>query len=109
MKFRDRIFVSYLDDGEKILHVAHKHLIVFKFDSLKPTFFGLVIPLILYLFFPQVWPVFLLWGFIGALGVMYVFYDWYCDAWLLTNIRSLNTPPVGAPERWVMNLLVLLP
>ncbi len=85
MKFRDRIFSSYLDDGEKIFHVAHRHLLIFKIDSAKPMFFGIVIPTILYLFFPQAWPIFALWGLGGLLGILYFFIDWYYDVWLLTN------------------------
>lgn len=85
MKFRDRIFSSFLDDGEKIMHVAHRHIIIFKMDSAKPMFFGVVIPIILYLFFPQAWPIFALWGIAGLLGIFYYFIDWYYDAWLLTN------------------------
>lgn len=90
MKFRDRIFASYLDDGERILHIAHRHLLIFKIDSAKPFFFGIVIPVVLYLFFPQAWPLFALWCFGGLLGIIYVFIDWYYDAWLLTNIGVVD-------------------
>lgn len=95
MKFRDRIFSSYLDDGEKILHVAHRHLIIFKIDSAKPMFFGIVVPLALYLFFPQAWPIFALWAVGGLLGILYYFIDWYYDAWLLTNTGVVDVERNG--------------
>ncbi|MFH1533607.1 MAG: hypothetical protein ABID64_01620 [Nitrospirota bacterium] len=95
MKFRDRIFSSFLDDGEKIMHVAHRHLIIFKIDSAKPMFFGIVIPAILYLFFPQVWPILALWGIAGLLGIFYYFIDWYYDAWLLTDAGVVDVERDG--------------
>lgn len=90
MKLRDRIFASYLDEGEKIMHVAHRHVLMFQIDAAKPFFFGIVIPVILYLFFPLVWPLFALWGFGGLLGIFYYFIDWYYDVWLLTNIGVVD-------------------
>lgn len=90
MKFRERIFSSYLDEGEKIIHIAHRHIIIFKFDAAKPFFFGIVIPSVLYLFFPQGLPLFVLWWVGGLLGIFYYFIDWYYDAWLLTNFGVVD-------------------
>lgn len=95
MKFRDRIFSSFLDEGEKILHVAHRHIIIFKIDAAKPLFFGIVIPIVLYLFFPQVWPLFLIWGIVGIFAIFYCFVDWYYDAWLLTNTGVIDVERNG--------------
>ncbi|NIA02422.1 MAG: hypothetical protein GWP15_03490 [Nitrospirae bacterium] len=95
MKFRDRIFSSFLDDGEKILYVAHRHIVIFKIDAAKPMFFGLAIPAILYLFFPQAWPIFVIWGLVGLLVIFYYFIDWYYDAWLLTNIGVVDVERNG--------------
>lgn len=86
MKLRDRIFKSYLDDGETILYVAHKHLLVLKIDSAKVFFFGILLPIIFYLFFPRALPIFVVWWVIGIGGMFYRFIDWYYDSWLLTNM-----------------------
>lgn len=95
MKFRDRIFSSFLDDGERILYVAHRHIIIFKMDAAKSTFFGIVIPVVLYLFFPQVWPIFFAWGIVGLLAILYHFIDWYYDVWLLTNAGVVDVERNG--------------
>jgi hypothetical protein len=67
MKIRDRIFGSFLDDEEKILHVAHRHILIFKLDCAKTFFFGIILPVVFYLFIPQALPIFVLWFFIGVL------------------------------------------
>lgn len=90
MKFRERIFSGYLDEGEKIIRVAHRHIIIFKLDAAKPFFFGIAIPFVLYLFFPQVLPLFVLWWIGGLLGVFYYFIDWYYDVWLLTDFGVVD-------------------
>jgi len=84
------LFRGYLDDGERILHIAHRHLIIFKLEAVKPFFFGILVPLFLYFLFPQLIFVFALWAFIGFLGVLYVFLDWYYDAWLFTNVGVID-------------------
>ncbi len=86
-KIRNYLFRNYLDEGEKILDVAHSHIIILKFSMAKPTFFGIIIPLVIYLAFPipQVALVTVIWGLIGLYGLFFKFIDWYYDAWVITN------------------------
>lgn len=81
---------SYLDDGERILHVAHRHLLILKLASAKTAFFGIIIPLFGYLLFPQILGIFVIWWGIGAVGLLYHFIDWYFDVWLLTNYGVID-------------------
>lgn len=78
-------FRKYADEGEEILDVAHKHVIILKIKGSKTSFFGIVIPVILYFFFPQLVLVWGIWLFIGLCGMFYNFFDWYFDAWILTD------------------------
>ena len=81
---------SYLDDGERVLSVAHRHLLILKIASAKTILFGVLVPFFGYLLFPQLILVFLAWWFIGAIGLFYHFVDWYFDVWLLTNFGVVD-------------------
>ncbi len=89
------LFKSYLDDGEKILHVAHKHIVLLKVKGAKTSFFGITLPVILFLLFPSIPLVWGIWIFIGLCGVFYNFMDWYFDAWLLTNYGVISLEGEG--------------
>ncbi|MFA5821189.1 MAG: PH domain-containing protein [Candidatus Gracilibacteria bacterium] len=99
MKLRDKIFSGHLDEGEKILYIAHRHVLVFKLKSFKVFNLGILAPTILFLFFPQALVVFLVWWTIGVGGVLYHFIDWYFDAWLITNIGVIDVERNGLFER----------
>lgn len=89
--FADRIFASYLDDGETIQEVAHRHILVFKIAAAKASFFGIMLPLFLWYVFPQVPPLFpVLWLIFGVGSLGYHFIDWYFDVWLLTNMGVID-------------------
>lgn len=90
MKLRHRLFLGHLDDGERILYVAHRHILMFKVAAAKVSFFGLFMPAFGYLLFPQFLTVFVIWGIVGLMGLAYHFLDWYFDAWLLTNIGVID-------------------
>lgn len=87
-KIRDHFFKDYLEEGERILDVAHTHIIRFKISASKVSFFGIILPIAIYLLFPvrQVFLVGLVWVTVGGLAMIYKFVDWYFDVWLLTNI-----------------------
>ncbi len=88
-------FKGYLDDGERILSVAHKHVLVLKVSSAKTTFFGILIPAALYLLFPGLLVVWAIWCLIGLVGLAYHVIDWYFDAWLLTNLGIVDVARDG--------------
>ncbi|MEK7673382.1 MAG: hypothetical protein AAB373_05880 [Patescibacteria group bacterium] len=90
-KKKYRFFERYLDDGERIIEVAHRHILVYKINAAKTSFFGVTLPLILYFFFFQtaIW-FFGIWVFVGLFGLGYHFINWYFDAWLLTNFGVVD-------------------
>ncbi len=83
-------FKKYIDDGEYILRVAHKHVLVLKIDAAKTIFFGIIMPFFFYLLLPNLWFAWLLWLIGGFFGFMYHFIDWYYDAWILTNLGVID-------------------
>lgn len=99
MKLRHYIFSSHLDEGEKILEVAHRHALVLKFDSFKTFMFGVIFPTLLYLIFPQALFICIVWWVIGFMGMLYHFIDWYFDAWLITNMGVIDIERNGLWER----------
>lgn len=84
-RFRDFVFAPYLDDDENIYAIFHRHPFIILFDSLKVLFVGFVIPIFLYLLFPEIAGVFVLWLAVGFIRVVYVFIDWYHDVIMVTD------------------------
>jgi len=88
-------FQRYLDDGERILYVAHKHVLVLKIDSAKTIFFGICIPVFMYFLFPEVFIFWVIWVFIGIVAWVHDYVDWYFDAWILTNVGVIDVERGG--------------
>lgn len=88
-------FRRYLDDGEEILHVAHKHLLVLKVASAKATFFGILVPTFLYWIFPAGAFFWAIWVIVGVGALIYHYLDWYFDVWLLTNVGIIDLEREG--------------
>ncbi|MBU1992721.1 MAG: hypothetical protein ABH856_02540 [Patescibacteria group bacterium] len=90
MVIQDFLFRKHLNDGETILSVAHKHLWVVLPTIFKDLFFGVGIPMFLFMLFPQIAFYMLIWVWGGLLVLSYHLYDWYFDAWLMTNQGVLD-------------------
>jgi len=90
MKLGHRFFVSYLDNGERILYIAHKHVLMLKVSSAKTSFLGIVLPVLGFLLFPRFILIFAVWILVGVIGLIYHFFDWYLDAWVLTNAGVID-------------------
>lgn len=99
MKFSYKLYSSHLDDGEKILNVARRHIFIFISDAFKAIFFGLVIPIGLFILVPEFFNFCLIWMGVGLLFVFYHFIDWYFDAWLITNVGIIDIERHGLFER----------
>ncbi len=90
MKLPNYFFKPYLDPGEKILYVAHKHVLVLKLTAAKSSFLGITLPIVLFFIFPKAILLFAVWVLVG-LGVFFFhLFDWYFDAWLLTNAGVID-------------------
>lgn len=87
--FGSCLFRGYLDEGEKIIFVAHKHIWTHYRPLLKKIFFAEMIPLSIWFLFPDSKMVMLIWMLIGGLFVIYELLDWYYDALLITDLSLL--------------------
>lgn len=90
MKFKHRFFRNHLDAGEIILDVWHRHILVLKIDSIKIVFFGILLPILGYFIVPKAILAFAIWLTVGLIGLIYRFFDWYFDAWVLTNTGVID-------------------
>lgn len=80
------IFNGFLDDGEKISYIAHRHVFVYYKKFLKEIFFGILIPIFIWYLFPSTQLFIYIWLLIGCLSFLHAFSDWYMDAILITNL-----------------------
>lgn len=84
------LFRSLLDEGEKILMVAHVHPFVVYSILLKVVFFGLLMPAGGYFLFPLLWTIWAIWAALGTMLFFYRFMQWYLDAWIVTNTSVID-------------------
>ncbi len=82
---RDFLYKSYLAEGEEIQFVIHRHFFMQMKDFFRIIFFGILIPLLGWWLFPQIQLFSIVWLSIGVVRFVYEFFDWYYDAWLVTN------------------------
>lgn len=84
------LFRKHLNDGESIAAVAHRHVWVILPKVFKVLFFGILIPVGIFLLFPQTAMYMFIWIWAGLLALSYHLYDWYFDAWLMTTQGLLD-------------------
>lgn len=84
------LFRNLLDDGEKIVYVAHIHPFIVYPVLFKALFFGLMIPAIGYWLFPLMPEVWSAWAILGSMIFAYRLIQWYMDAWVITNMSVIN-------------------
>lgn len=94
--FESVLFHKHLDDGEILSRVVHKHPIVGLRELFWPTIF-LGFSLLLLLTFPQGIALWIVLGIIGACGVWWLrqFFDYYLDAWIITDQGIIDLNWVG--------------
>jgi hypothetical protein len=90
MLIADFLFAHYLEKGEKILEVFHRHPFIMLPDLLRIGFFGFGIPLFLFYLFPDFLIFFALWMFVSLIRLIYVLFDWYHDVILATNVSLIS-------------------
>lgn len=95
MYFAKKAFGSYLEVGEKILKVCHKHPVVFIVDFGRILFFGVLIPLFLLYLFPNYYLFFSFWFLISLFRFITLFSNWYFNVLLLTNVGVIDVVWMG--------------
>lgn len=84
------LFSEYLEEGEKIHYVAHRHPFVLLQNIWRPILFTILLPLVFIFFLPAYLIFGAIWLLIGCLRVLYQFADWFFDVWLLTNSSVID-------------------
>ncbi len=86
------LFKSHLEEDESIRYVAHRHIFTEWRHLMKIIITGIGLPVLFYLLFPlapfkYVW---MGWGGIGLIKFIYEIFDWYFDAWVITNLSVID-------------------
>ncbi len=84
------LFTNYLEDGEDILLVCHKHIWVHRKVLTKEFLLGIALPVLFYFIYPPLIALWGLWFFVGILRFIYNIADWFYDAWLITNMSIID-------------------
>ncbi len=98
-KINNYLFAPYLDEGEVIYKVFHRHIFVILKDILGLIILGVLLPLFLYYLFPNYWLIFTIWILITWLRFVKLFLIWYHDAILLTNVSIIDVYWYGLFDR----------
>ena len=93
------LFAPYLEKGEKVLRVYHRHPFVMIPSLARVLFFGFGIPVFLYLLFPNFVLFFALWLFITLIRIIYILFNWYHDAVLVTPASLISVQWNGFFDR----------
>lgn len=88
------LFSKFLEDGETLFYTLHRHWILVWWKMAKITILGILLPLFLAVSFigelNEATYFLLSWAFIGFLYSLHTFFDWYMDAWLLTDVSIID-------------------
>jgi hypothetical protein len=90
-RFPQVLFGPYLDPGEEVLEVFHRHPFIIITGLAKILFFYFLIPFFLIYLFPEFTLFFGLWIFIGVIRLVRLLFNWYHDAIILTNVSLIKT------------------
>ena len=93
------LFSDYLDDGEEIAFVAHRHFFVFVPDVFRVAIFHFFLPAGFWFLFPQLIWIYLVWAVIGLVRILFIIQDWFYDCWLITNLGVIGVEWTGYFER----------
>jgi len=88
--FREYLFSDYLEEGEQIVYVCHKHPIVLTKDFLRILIIHAGLAVLLWYFFPQLLWISIIWCVVGLIRALIILQDWYYDAWLVTNMGIIG-------------------
>ncbi len=95
---------EYLDDGEKIRHVAHRHPIIHIAECVSVLFFGFAIPIFLWQVTTSLEIVLGIWMGIGYIYFMLVCMKWYYDCWVITDSSVIDVKWQSFWERKVSRI-----
>lgn len=87
------VFKKHLEEGEEILYAVHKHWMKMVKPTVEIAFFGIFLPWALFFMgfnTTNFLLIVLVWTLMAFARFVYVFIDWYSDAWLITNMSVIT-------------------
>lgn len=99
MRIANFIFKSYLEPGEEVISVFHRHPLVILPDFVRISFLGGAVPTFLWMMFPEFALFFSLWLIFSSIRMVYLFLWWYHDVLLITNVSLLDIQWEGFFDR----------
>ena len=93
--FREYLFSDYLEDGEQIVFVCHRHMIVLLKDFFRIFLIHFGLAAVLWYLFPQLLWISILWFAIGCIRFLLIIQDWYYDSWLVTSLGIVGVQWTG--------------
>lgn len=93
------VFKPYLEPGEEIYAVFHRHPFVVLPDVARITLFGYLVPTFLWFMFPEFVLFFILWLGFSTVRALYLILAWYHDVLLITNVSLLDIEWEGFFDR----------
>jgi len=97
--FREYLFQDYLEDGEKIYFVGHRIVFIMFRDFARIIAIHGILPLILWLFFPNLFWIMVGVAVLGVVRILLVIQDWFYDCWLVTNMGIIGVEWTGFFDR----------
>lgn len=98
MKMTYYFFGEYLEKGEKVHAVIHRHIAVMTPIFFKIFIVGFIFPIGIMYFFPVLFWLMIAWMILGVLRIFYDLYDWYYYVWLITDRGVLDIRSPGLFE-----------
>jgi len=90
MDYQEKLFKSYMEDGEEIFMILHHHFIII----FKPILIRLilhVIPSVIgWVLFPQIPLIWGLWLSVGIIQIIFQIISYYFNALLITNLNIVD-------------------
>lgn len=80
-----KMFDYYLEEDEQLIAICHRHPFVYAGDLARILLIGIVIPVFLFIVFPEIVLIWSIWAVAGIIKVMYSLLVWFYDALLITN------------------------
>lgn len=90
MKLSNRLFKSFLEEGEELIHVLHHHVLL----TLKPVLFNIVVyigvPSLLWYAIPEAMLLWLAIIIFGSGKTFSILASWYYNALLITDVNLID-------------------
>jgi len=84
------MFAPHLEEGEKILHVTHRHPFLMVNGGIKIIFLGFIVPVFFWNVFPEIWLIFFIWVLVAFVQLNKLMFNWYYDSLLITTTSVVD-------------------